>query len=68
MSEEDLKWQTWIIKASFASLETHTADGDRLRLCPIDRRVRRQDLLDEARAIGETACCSSRWCTPAWLA
>jgi type 2 lantibiotic biosynthesis protein LanM len=55
LSAADLERQTWIIEASFASLslDTHPADEHTLRLCPTGRPVTRQNLLDEARAIGD---------------
>ncbi|HEY1348250.1 MAG TPA: type 2 lanthipeptide synthetase LanM family protein [Ktedonobacteraceae bacterium] len=55
LSEANLERQTWIIEASFASLslDTHPVGEPTLQLCPTARPVTRQNLLDEARAIGD---------------
>jgi type 2 lantibiotic biosynthesis protein LanM len=55
LGARDLQRQTWIIEASFASLsqQPHLTDGHALPHCPAGRHVTCQELLEEARAVGD---------------
>jgi type 2 lantibiotic biosynthesis protein LanM len=63
MSEEDLSKQCWFIRASFASVKmtSEEATWKPSQLRPVQTPVKRNQLMDAARAVGDRLCELAHW-------